>query len=44
MNPTALDPVANVVGPYWPAGLVVLLLVAGGVAILLFVRRRRGLG
>lgn len=40
MNPTPLDPVANVAGPYWPAGLVALLLVAGGVAIFLFFKRR----
>jgi hypothetical protein len=39
MSPTAIDPVANVAGPYWPIGLVVILLLAAA-AVLIIVRRR----
>jgi len=40
MSPTALDPVANVAGPYWPAGLVALVLLAGAASVFVIVRRR----
>ena len=40
MSPTAIDPVANVAGPCWPAGLVVLFLLACAAAVLVIVRRR----
>ena len=40
MSPTVIDPVANVIGPNWPAWLVALTLIAGGAAAFLFVRLR----